>query len=142
MNALGLPAPNSLFSSLTTALGSLGAMLNAFKSAPPTASVAETLGATFLKEKLDVVGAMATSYYVGAVIGSVIVAANASGACKDPYRNTGVAKYRALFIWVASRGVLIPVDMQVFIQNNPEVIIGGPRRKSYAIRARQYGAKL
>lgn len=106
------------------------------------ATVAETFGATFLKEKLDVVGAMATSYYVGAVIGSVIVAADAVAACKDPYHNTGFAKYRALFIWVASRGVLIPVDMQVFIQNNPEVITGGPRRNSYAIRARQYGGKL
>jgi len=141
MNALGLPAPYSLFSSLTTAIGSLGAMLNAFKSVPPTTTVAEALGATFLKEKLDVVGVLATSYYVGAVIGSIIVASNAERACNDPYRNTPLGKYRAFFSWMASRGVLISMDMQVFILNNPEVIAGGPRQKSYAMRARQYGAK-
>ncbi|CAB3659214.1 hypothetical protein LMG24076_01359 [Trinickia soli] len=141
MNALGLPAPYSLFSSLTTALGSLGAMLNAFKSVPPTATVAEVLGATFVKEKLDVVGVLATSYYVGAVIGSIIVASDSERACKDSYRNTPLVKYRAFFSWMASRGVLIPMDMQVFILNNPEVIAGGPKQKSYAMRARQYGAK-
>ena len=69
MSALGLPAPNSLFSSLTAALAKLGAMLNAFKSVGPTATVAEMIGATVLKEKLDVIGVMAASYYVGAVIG-------------------------------------------------------------------------
>lgn len=141
MNALGLPAPYSLFSSLTTALGSVSAMLNAFKSAPPTATVAEVLGATFLKEKLDVVGVLATSYYVGAIIGSIFVAADAQRACKDPYRNTSISQYRALFTWMATRGLLIPLDMQVFIQRHPEVVAGGPMQRSYAIRARQYGAK-
>lgn len=141
MNALGLPAPYSLFSSLTTALGSLGAMLNAFKSVPPTATVAEVLGATFFKEKLDVVGVLATSYYVGAVIGSIIVAVNSQHACRDPYRNRSLAKYRAFFGWMATRGVVIPMDMEVFILWHPEVVVGGPLQKSYAMRARQYGAK-
>lgn len=141
MNALGLPAPYSLFSSLTTALGSLGAMLNAFKSVPPTTTVAEVLGATLFKEKLDVVGVLATSYYVGAVIGSIIVASDSARACKDSYRNTPRVKYRAFFLWMASRGVVIPMDMQVFVLNNPEVITGGPKQRSYAMRARQYGAK-
>jgi hypothetical protein len=141
MNALGLPAPFSLFSSLTTALGSLGAMLNAFKSVPPTATVGEMLGATLIKEKLDVVGVLATSYYVGAVIGSIIVAADSTRACRDPYRGKPLAKYRAFFIWLASRGAVIPMDMQAFILNHPEVIEGGPMQKSYYMRARQYGAK-
>lgn len=141
MNALGLPAPNSLFSSLTTALANLSAMLNAFKSVGPTATVAEMIGATVLKERLDVVGVMAASYYVGAVIGSLIVATESAGACKDPYRNTPMARYRAVLRFIASRGVMIPIDIQVFIQRNPEVIADSSLRRSYALRARQNGAK-
>jgi hypothetical protein len=141
MSALGLPAPNSLFSSLTTALANLGAMLNAFKSVGPSATVAEMIGATVLKEKLDVIGVMAASYYVGAVIGSVIVATESARACKDPYRNTPIAGYRAALRFIASRGMIIPIDFEIFIQRNPEVIADSPRRKSYALRARQYGAK-
>jgi hypothetical protein len=141
MSALGLPAPNSLFSSLTTALANLGAMLNAFKSVGPTATVAEMIGATVLKEKLDVIGVMAASYYVGAVVGSLIVATESASACKDPYRNTPIARYRAALRFIASRGMIIPIDFEIFIQRNPEVIADSPRRKSYALRARQYGAK-
>jgi len=141
MSALGLPAPNSLFSSLTAALAKLGAMLNAFKSVGPTATVAEMIGATVLKEKLDVIGVMAASYYVGAVIGSVIVATESARARKDPYRNTPIARYGAALRFIATRGMIIPIDFEIFIQRNPEVIADTPLRKSYALRARQYGAK-
>lgn len=142
MNALGLPAPNSLFSSLTAALGNLTAILGAFDSVGPTATVEEILKATTLREKLSVGGLMAASYYIGAVIGSVLVAAQAAEACKDPYRNNlSVQRYRAFWIWLASRGVMIPIDFQIFVQNHPEVIIDSPHRRSYAMRARQHGAK-
>ncbi|PMS32203.1 hypothetical protein C0Z20_26465 [Trinickia symbiotica] len=93
-----------MFSSMTTALANLSAMLNAFKSVPPNATVAEMLGATTLKEKLDVVGAMAASYYVGAVLGSILVGAQASKACSDPYRsNLTVQRYRFLGLVDESR---------------------------------------
>ena len=116
-------------------------MLNAFKAVPPTATVAEMLGATLLKEKLDVIGVLAASYYVGSVIGSIIVASDAARACKDPYRGTPLAIHRAIFMFIASRGLLIPTDMQVFVVNHPEVIAGGPMQRSYAMRARQIGVK-
>lgn len=116
-------------------------MLNAFKSVGPTATVGELIGATVLKEKLDVIGAMAASYYVGAVIGSIIVATESAKACKDPHRNTPMARYRAALRFIASRGVMIPVDFEIFIQRNPEVITDSPSRGSYALRARQNGAK-
>ncbi|RDU97925.1 hypothetical protein [Trinickia dinghuensis] len=136
MNALRLPAPFSLFSSLTTALGNLGAMLNAFKSVGPTATVAEMIGATILRERLDVVGAMAASYYVGAVIGSVVVASEGAKACKG---RTSSARIRLVVLWLASRGVLVPMDLQIFMQHNPEAIEDNMKRRSYAMRAWQHG---
>lgn len=40
-----------------------------------------------------------------------------------------------------ARNGLQEVPLQVFIQNNPEVIEDSPLRKSYAMRARQFGAR-
>jgi hypothetical protein len=42
---------------------------------------------------------------------------------------------------MSSRGALIPMELLTFLQNNREVIDESPRRGSYAMRARQNGAK-
>lgn len=140
MHALRLDAPSSLFLSLQTAIGTFTTMLGALKALGPTATVAELVGATTALEKLGAVGAMAASYYVGATLGSLIVATDAVKACGDPYRNSPAARYRAVAQWIASRGLLVPMDIQVFIQRHPEVLTDVPARKSYAMRALQAGA--
>lgn len=139
MRALRLDAPTSLFSSLQTAIGTLTTMLGALKALGPDATVAELVGATTTLEKLGG-GAMAASYYVGATLGSLIVATEAVKACDDPYRNSPAGRYRAVPRWVASRGLLVPMDIQFFIQRHPEVLVDAPNRRSYAIRAMQAGA--
>lgn len=139
MRALRLDAPTSLFSSLQTAVGTLTTMLGALKALGPDATVAELVGATTTLEKLGAVGAMAASYYVGATLGSLIVATESVKACDDPYRNSPAARYRAVARWIASRGLLVPMDIQFFIQRHPEVLVDAPTRKSYAIRAMQAG---
>jgi len=140
MRSLHLEAPTSLFSSLQTALGSFSTMLQALKSLGPRATVAELAGATTALEKLLAVGSVAASYYVGATLGSLIVATEAQKVCGDPFRNSAAARYRAVALWIASRGLVVPMDMQVFIQRHPEVLVHTPARLSYAMRARQVGA--
>ncbi|CAB3671395.1 hypothetical protein LMG24076_01964 [Trinickia soli] len=140
MRALRLDAPMSLFSSLQTAVGTFTTMLGALRALGPDATVSELVGATTTLEKLGAVGAMAASYYVGATLGSLIVATEAVKACGDPYRNSPAARYRAFARWVASRGLIVPMDMQIFIQRHPEVVVDLPNRMSYAMRARQVGA--
>jgi len=141
MRALGLDAPTSLFSSLQTAVGTFTTMLGALKALGPKATVAEIVGATTALEKLGAIGAIAASYYVGATLGSLIVATEATRACGDRYRGTPAARYRAIMRWVASRGLVIPMDIQVFMQRHPEVLVDLPERKSFGMRARQAGGK-
>ncbi|RDU96671.1 hypothetical protein [Trinickia dinghuensis] len=140
MRSLGLDAPTGLFSSLQTALGTMTTMLGALKALGPDATVKELIGATTALEKLGAVGAMAVSYYVGAALGSMIVATEAVKACSDTYRNSPAARYRAVGRWIASRGLVVPMDIQIFMQRHPEVLTDVPARRSYAMRALQVGA--
>jgi hypothetical protein len=140
MRALHLDAPSHLFSSLQTAVGTLSTMLGAIKLLGPTATVTEIAGATTALENLTAIGAVAASYYVGATIGSLIVATEGVNACRDPYKGSAAARYRAVARWIASRGLMVPMDMHVFIQRHPEVLVDMPERQSYAMRAWQAGA--
>lgn len=140
MRSLGLEAPTTLFSSLQTAVGTFTTMLGALKAVGPRATIAELAGATTALEKLGVIGALAASYYVGATLGSLIVATENVKACSDPYKGSAAARYRAVARWIASRGLLVPMDVQVFMQRHPEVLVDIPERRSFAMRARQAGA--
>ena len=140
MRSLGLGAPSSLFTSLQTSIGTLTTMLGAFKALGTDATVAEIVGATTTLEKLGAVGAMAASYYIGATLGSLIVATEAVKACSDPYKNSAAARSRAVALWIASRGLIVPMDLQIFMQRHPEVLVDVPGRSSYAMRALQVGA--
>jgi len=74
MEALGLPAPVSLFATQTTASGVISSILTAISRLSKNATVAELVGATTGLEKLMVVGAASASFYVGAAIGSFAIA--------------------------------------------------------------------
>lgn len=90
MKALNLPAPESLFGTLTTATGSIGAMVKYIQTFGTKATVREmfmtlpgavsgagggAVGfATAASEALLVVGAVSAAYYIGACLGSLAVA--------------------------------------------------------------------
>jgi len=78
MQALGMDAPESLYGSAISVLGVVKSLEAAMDKLGPDATVGELLGATKRSEKLLVVAAMSASIYVGALIGSLAVAAGRS----------------------------------------------------------------
>jgi hypothetical protein len=74
MDALGLPAPDSLFGNFQLALSSAVALVALIDKLGKKVTVMELIGAGIRAERLVVIGAMSASYYVGAVIGSIAVA--------------------------------------------------------------------
>jgi len=133
MAALNLPAPDSLFSTYTTAMTNLSAMLGALSKLGADATVAEMIGATTGLEALAAIAAIGAAAYTGAVIGSLIVAANDSMVCTSSARVSSAA-----ILWAARNRTQIPATMLAFLQRNPEVIVDSPFRSSYASRHRAH----
>ncbi|SDR51308.1 hypothetical protein [Paraburkholderia tuberum] len=129
MNALGLPSPSSLFGTLETATSNITAMLHALKTLGPSATVAELIGATTTLEALSVAGALSAAFYVGACIGSLIVATKAAITC-----GTSSAAVTAR-IATARLGLVVPESMLAFIRRHPEVLTNRPARRHYACLA-------
>lgn len=130
MNALGLPAPSSLFGTIQAAASNVATMLGALKTLGSGATIGELIGATTALELLSVVGSLSASFYVGACIGSLIVASNTAMKCTS---RATVAT--TLQTWAGRNGLVIPHSMLVFIQRHPEVMIDMPSRRSYAFLA-------
>ncbi|MFM0367531.1 hypothetical protein [Paraburkholderia sediminicola] len=130
MSALGLPAPSSLFGTIQAAASNVATMLGALKTLGPGATVAELIGATTALEALSVVGALSASFYVGACIGSLVVAANTAMKCTSGATAAATARTTA-----ARVGLIIPDTMLAFIQRHPEVLIDSPLRRNYAFLA-------
>jgi hypothetical protein len=122
-SALGLPAPSSLFGSVQAAASKIATTLG------PGATVAELIGATRALAALSVVGALSASFYVGACIGSLIVAANTAMQC------TTASAASAARTVTSKYGLAIPATMLTFIQLHPEVMIDSPSRGNYAFLA-------
>ncbi|MCP4118720.1 MAG: hypothetical protein GY737_25660 [Desulfobacteraceae bacterium] len=74
MEAMGLPAPKSLFGSLGLAVGTASTILKPIDSFGKSMTVGAIIGATSSLEKLGVVAGISAAYYAGAVIGSIAVA--------------------------------------------------------------------
>lgn len=129
MCALGLPAPSRLFGSIQAAASNIATMLGVLKTLGPGATVAELMGATTAREALSVVGALSASFYVGACIGSLVVAANPAMKCTS---GTAAATAQAT---AARAGLVIPQTMLAFIQRHPEVMIDSPSHGNYAFLA-------
>lgn len=128
-SALGLPAPSSLFGSVQAAASKIATTLGARKTLGPGATVAELIGATRALAALSVVGALSASFYVGACIGSLIVAANTAMQC------TTASAASAARTVTSKYGLVIPATMLTFIQLHPEVMIDSPSRGNYAFLA-------
>lgn len=78
MNALGLPAPESLFGNLPLALASAQTLMTFVDKFGTRATVHDMVVAGTRLEQLGTVGAMYASFYVGAVVGSLAVASGRS----------------------------------------------------------------
>jgi hypothetical protein len=74
MQSLGLPAPESLFGNLQTALANAATFIAHIDKFGRRITVGEMLGAGLRAEKLGMIATLSASFYVGAVIGSIAVA--------------------------------------------------------------------
>ena len=86
MKSMGLPVPSTLYGTIATTLGSVGALAGAIAKVGATTTLAElivtfpiaacsTAAAAAVTEVIAVGGGLLASLYVGACIGSIIVAA-------------------------------------------------------------------
>lgn len=74
MEGLGLPAPETLFGSVTSAVATATTILSQVDKFGKSVTIGELIGAGVRLEKLAVVGACSAAFYAGAVIGSIAVA--------------------------------------------------------------------
>lgn len=74
MDGLGLPAPESLYGSLQTAVANAAVFAGHLDKFGKTITVAEMVGAGTRLEQLGVVATLSAAFYVGAVTGSIAVA--------------------------------------------------------------------
>jgi len=74
MEALGLPAPETLYGNLQLALANVTAMAKYVDQFGTRVTVVEMAKAGLRLERLATVGAVSASFYIGAVIGSIAVA--------------------------------------------------------------------
>ena len=74
MESMGLPAPQTLFSSVTSAVATATTLLSQIDKFGRHVTIGELLRAGTKLEQLAIVGACSAAFYVGAVIGSIAVA--------------------------------------------------------------------
>jgi hypothetical protein len=74
MESMGLPAPATLFGSLTSAVATATTILSQIDKFGKNVTIKEIVGAGSRLEQLAVLGACSAAFYVGAVIGSIAVA--------------------------------------------------------------------
>jgi hypothetical protein len=78
MDALGLPAPESLFGSLQAAVANASVILTQIDKLGKAVTIGDLIGAGTRLEGPAVAGTLSASFYVGAVIGSIAVATGRS----------------------------------------------------------------
>lgn len=78
MEGLGLPAPETLFNSLTAAVATATSILSQIDKFGKSVTIGELIGAGTRLERLGVIAACSAAFYVGAVIGSIAVATGRS----------------------------------------------------------------
>lgn len=81
MQAIGLPAPVDVFSSVTAAYANISELAAAVSLYGSQVTVAEVWGATTKLERLRLLGPMIAAYYTGAAVGSAAVAIGRSLGC-------------------------------------------------------------
>ncbi|MDR6449652.1 hypothetical protein J2794_005790 [Paraburkholderia terricola] len=132
MDALGLEVPASVSTAPANVIARVAAMVAAAEKLGKTASVAELIGATTTGEKLLVFGAMYASFWLGAAVGSLMVAASGYTECGKSASATmlGVRKF------TFNTGMRIPAGVLFVLQTNPEIFaVGSPGRSMFVKKA-------
>jgi hypothetical protein len=110
MEALGLPAPESLYGTAATALATLSTLNTLLEKFGRNVTVTELARAGLRGERLLTMGSMLASFYIGAVIGSLAVALG-----RTLSGGTSLADALAL----ASRNEVYRFDVHLVLRNNP-----------------------
>lgn len=109
----------------------VGAIDTALKNMGPTAALGEILGAGTAAEMVMVGGTLAGIYSAGAMIGSLMVTANAWQECSDriPVTLTAMNKFERDY------SVRIDPALKIHLQRHPEIFdVSNPNRQIYARR--------
>lgn len=78
MDGLGLPAPESLYGNLFSAVGTAQVIMAQIEKYGKKVTVREVIGAASRLEQLTVISTLGACYYAGAIIGSIAVATGRS----------------------------------------------------------------
>lgn len=133
MEAIGLTAPSNLFATQTSTLGVIGQLAGVVKTMGMKVTLRELLGAGQALEKLSYLGALYGAYYLGGMIGSLMVAGDAFYACKA---GPGAAARMHQTIFASGIAPFSP-PLQLFLMNHPELFdLSSPLRKTYGMHAR------
>lgn len=93
MDTMGLPAPTSLFGSVTTATATISAIVAAVEKFGTAVTIGELIGAGLLSEALLAAGAVTASFYAGACVGCL---STATGQSLSGGMSLGDAMYELL----------------------------------------------
>lgn len=125
MSALGVPAPKSLFTTYTTVIAETSLITGAIGSFGAQATIAELVGATLLKEKLLVLGALGAAGYAGAAIGSLAVATGRSLGCGTRISDA--------FVLIHRHNLQFP-GWDTFYHRHPQIIDASrPLRRNFGL---------
>ena len=131
MNALGMPAPSSVFSSYEKAVGTINTLLVVLEMLGKNATMREIAKATTKLEKLKVAAAFGAAGYAGACIGSRAVAIGRYAACGATIADTLLEMRQNL------RNSSVPSWMPSFLTRHPEITdTKHPGRLAYATRTK------
>lgn len=127
MKGLGLDVPTTLFATKEKAIETITAISAALKTLGRSATMAEIVGATTGLEMLMVAGAASASFYLGAAIGSLMVATGRSLSC-----GKGIID---LFVFINKHNIYFE-DSDTFFLRNPEIFNKShPLRKQYYLKS-------
>lgn len=128
MDALGLPAPESLYGTFQVAVGNAALLLGHLDKFGRKVTVRELIVAGTRLEKLAVVGALSGAFYIGAVIGSIAVATG-----RVLGRGTSLSDVMLL----AHQNHLFRPWLQANLQRWPGTYKNSPGRRMYRLTATQ-----
>lgn len=117
MTALGLDVPSSILTTPPNVVARISAMIGAAEKLGKEATVGEIIGATTVAEKLLVVTAIYASYWLGAAVGSLMVAYGEYLDCGT----TPNATIKGVRDFTAAKGMRISPQVLVVMQRHPEI---------------------
>lgn len=123
MTALHMPVPTTLFATLQTSVASVAAMMGVLKTLGADATVGELIGATTKLEVVTLGSSILGSIYLGAVVGSLMVATDGSLACGAGKHGTNMSLTVAQ--WGTRYGLAVHPLVVAQILRHPEVLAPG-----------------